>query len=255
MSKKHYDLNGKVALVTGAARGMGEAVAKKLAHKGALVYVTDINQSELDSVTQEIVKNGGLARGAFLDVTDYKQVSDLVNGIVREHGRIDILVNNAGILRRRPSISDIPEEEWDLVMDVNVKGVFNCSKAVLQKMKEQNYGKIVNISSTAGRSTSELGGAAYTASKAAVLGFSRHLAREAAPFNINVNAVCPGLIDTPMVGETTTPEELEKFISEIPMGRLGTSEEEANLVLFLVSDASSYINGATIDITGASLLI
>lgn len=255
MSKKGYNLSGKVAIVTGAARGMGEAVAKKLAHNGALVYVTDIDQIGMDRVTQDIANNGGLARGALLDVTDYEQVTELVKGIIEEYGRIDILVNNAGILRRRPSISDIPDEEWDLVMDVNVKGVFNCSKAVLPKMKEQMYGKIVNISSTAGRSTSELGGAAYTASKAAVLGFSRHLAREAAPFKINVNAVCPGLIDTPMVAENTTPEELRKFIEEIPMGRLGTPEEEANLVLFLVSDASSYINGATIDITGASLLI
>ena len=133
--------------------------------------------------------------------------------------------------------------------------VFNCSKAVLPYMKAQRSGKIVNISSSAGRSTSELGGPHYTASKAAVLGLSRHLAREAAPYNINVNAVCPGLIDTPMIRETTAPGELEKFIEAIPMGRLGKPEEEAALVLFLASEASSYINGATIDITGASLLI
>jgi NAD(P)-dependent dehydrogenase (short-subunit alcohol dehydrogenase family) len=122
-------------------------------------------------------------------------------------------------------------------------------------MKKQKSGKIVNISSTAGRSTSELGGAHYTASKAAVLGFTRHLAREAAPYNINVNAICPGLIDTPMIRETTTPEELLAWKKAIPMGRLGTPQEEADLVLFLVSEASAYINGATIDLTGASLLI
>jgi len=234
---------------------MGEAVAKKLADNGAFVYVTDINLGGIRRVAQEIIGNGGMASAVPLDVTDYKQVTKLIEEILKEDDKIDILVNNAGILRRRPSIADIPEEEWDLVMNVNVKGVFNCSKAVLPTMKERRYGKIVNISSTAGRSTSELGGAAYTASKAAVLGFSRHLAREAAAFNINVNAVCPGLIDTPMVRETTTPEELERFIRDIPMGRLGSPEEEANLVLFLVSDVSSYINGATIDITGASLLI
>ena len=234
---------------------MGEAVAKKLADNGAFVYVTDINLGGIKRVAQEILGNGGMASAVPLDVTDYKQVTKLIEEILKEDDKIDILVNNAGILRRRASIADIPEEEWDLVMNVNVKGVFNCSKAVLPTMKERRYGKIVNISSTAGRSTSELGGAAYTASKAAVLGFSRHLAREAAAFNINVNAVCPGLIDTPMVRETTTPEELEKFIRDIPMGRLGSPEEEANLVLFLVSDASSYINGATIDVTGASLLI
>lgn len=255
MSEDVYDLSGKIAIVTGAARGMGEAVAKKLADNGAFVYVTDINLGGIRRVAQEIIGNGGMASAVPLDVTDYKQVTKLIEEILKEDDKIDILVNNAGILRRRPSIADIPEEEWDLVMNVNVKGVFNCSKAVLPTMKERRYGKIVNISSTAGRSTSELGGAAYTASKAAVLGFSRHLAREAAAFNINVNAVCPGLIDTPMVRETTTPEELERFIRDIPMGRLGSPEEEANLVLFLVSDVSSYINGATIDITGASLLI
>jgi len=255
LSEDVYDLSGKIAIVTGAARGMGEAVAKKLADNGAFVYVTDINLGGIRRVAQEIIGNGGMASAVPLDVTDYKQVTKLIEEILKEDDKIDILVNNAGILRRRPSIADIPEEEWDLVMNVNVKGVFNCSKAVLPTMKERRYGKIVNISSTAGRSTSELGGAAYTASKAAVLGFSRHLAREAAAFNINVNAVCPGLIDTPMVRETTTPEELERFIRDIPMGRLGSPEEEANLVLFLVSDVSSYINGATIDITGASLLI
>jgi NAD(P)-dependent dehydrogenase (short-subunit alcohol dehydrogenase family) len=125
----------------------------------------------------------------------------------------------------------------------------------LKYMKEKNVGKIVNISSSAGRSTSELGGVHYTTSKAAVLGLTRHLAREAAPYNINVNSICPGLIDTPMIKETTTNEELEKWKNTIPMGRLGEPEGVAELVLFLVSEASSYINGATIDINGASLLI
>ena len=255
MSTVKYDFRGKVALVTGAARGMGEAVSKMLAESGAYVFVTDVNFEGVRRVAEEIKRGGWKAEAVQLDVTDYKAVSSLVERIVRDHGRIDILVNNAGILRRRASVEEIPDEEWDLVMAVNVKGVFNCSKAVLPYMKAQRSGKIVNISSSAGRSTSELGGPHYTASKAAVLGLSRHLAREAAPYNINVNAVCPGLIDTPMIRETTAPGELEKFIEEIPMGRLGRPEEEAALVLFLASEASSYINGATIDITGASLLI
>lgn len=255
LSLERYDLNGKVALVTGAARGMGEAVSKTLAENSAFVFVSDVDVEAIKRVAEEIRSKGWRAEAVWLDVTDHKAVLSLVEKIICDHGRIDILVNNAGILRRRASVEEIPEEEWDLVMAVNVKGVFNCSKAVLPYMKAQKSGKIVNISSSAGRSTSELGGAHYTASKAAVLGLSRHLAREAAPYNINVNAVCPALIDTPMVRETTTPEELEKFIKAIPMGRLGKSEEEAALVLFLVSEAASYINGATIDITGASLLI
>lgn len=255
MSLAKYDLTGKVALVTGAARGMGEAVSKILAENGAFVFVSDVEVEGARRVAEEIRDKNWKAEAVRLDVTDYKAVSSLVERIVRDYGRIDILVNNAGILRRRDSVEEIPDEEWDLVMAVNVKGVFTCSKAVLPYMKAMRSGKIVNISSTAGRSTSELGGAHYTASKAAVLGLSRHLARETAPYNINVNAICPGLIGTPMVKEATTPEELEKFIEAIPMGRLGKPEEEADLVLFLVSEASSYINGATIDITGASLLI
>jgi NAD(P)-dependent dehydrogenase (short-subunit alcohol dehydrogenase family) len=223
-----YGLQGKIAIVTGAASGMGEATAKR---------------------------SKGKAIGYKIDVTDYSQIETMMKEIISTHGRIDILVNNAGILRRRTSIEEIEDAEWDLVMKINVKGAFNCCKAVLRYMKRQRSGKIVNISSSAGRSTSELGGAHYTVSKAAVLGLTRHLAREATPYNINVNSICPGLIDTPMVRQMTTTEELERHLKGIPMGRLGKPEEEAELVLFLVSDVSSYINGATIDLNGASLLI
>lgn len=256
MKDSKYNLEGKVAIVTGAARGIGEAVARALAASGAiLVLNTAHSVQRLKRVTQEIVNQNQQAMAFQADVSDYQQVAEMVDTILRKYGKIDILVNSAGILRRRRSIKEIDDKEWDLVMDVNAKGVFNCSKAVIKTMKKQRSGKIVNISSSAGRSTSELGGAHYTASKAAVLGFTRHLARELAPFNINVNAVCPGLIDTPMVRGSTSPEEIEAQVKAIPMGRLGTPEEVADLVLFLVSDASSYINGATIDIGGASLLI
>ena len=247
-----YGLQGKIAIVTGAASGMGEATAKRLSQYGATVLVNDVNSTE--RIVEEIKRSSGKAIGYEADVADYRQVETMVKDTVSAHGRIDVLVNNAGILRRRKSIEDIEDAEWDLVMKINVKGVFNCCKAVLGYMKEQRGGKIVNVSSSAGRSTSELGGAHYTASKAAVLGLTRHLAKEAAPYNINVNSICPGLIDTPMVRQMTR-EELERHLEEIPMGRLGKPEEEAELVLFLVSDASSYINGATIDLNGASLLI
>jgi NAD(P)-dependent dehydrogenase (short-subunit alcohol dehydrogenase family) len=253
--RSKYDLKGKVAIVTGAARGIGEAVAKALAASGAIVVVNDININEAKRVTQEIIDRGQQALAFQADVSNYKQVEEMVDVILQKYGRIDILVNNAAILRRRRSIEEIDDKEWDLVMTVNAKSVFNCSKAIIKAMKKQRNGKIVNISSSAGRSVSELGGAHYTASKAAVLGFTRHLAREVAPFGINVNAVCPGLIDTPMVKENTAPQEMVALIKAIPMARLGTPEEVADLVLFLVSEASSYINGATIDIGGASLLI
>lgn len=251
------NLKDKVAIVTGTARGMGRAVAWMLAANGTIVVLNDVKQNikKIEELQREIENLNGQAFAFAADVSDYQQISQMINAVLQKYGRIDILVNNAGILRRRTSVEEISEKEWDLVMAVNVKGVFNCSKAVMKTMKDQRYGKIVNISSSAGRSTSELGGPHYTASKAAVLGLSRHLAREAAPFGINVNAVCPGLIDTSMVRETTSPEELERWRKTVPMGRLGTPEEVAKLVLFLVSDNSSYINGATIDIGGASLLI
>jgi len=253
LSNITYDFGGHVALVTGAARGMGAAVAKMLAEAGACVFVSDIHGEGVRRVVEEIGVRGGRAVAVELDVREYAAVANVVARILRDEGQLDILVNNAGILRRRASVAEISDEEWDLVMAVNAKGVFNCSKAVLPSMKTRRRGKIVNISSTAGRSTSELGGAHYTASKAAVLGLTRHFAREAAPYNMN--AVCPALIDTPMIRETTTPPELARFIEAIPMGRLGQPEEEARLVLFLASSAASYINGATIDLTGASLLI
>lgn len=247
-----YDLEGKIAIVTGAANGMGEATAKKLSAHGATIIANDVNS--IERVVQEIKRSKGKIIDHKADVSDYSQVEKMVKKTVSNFGKVDILVNNAGILRRN-SIEHIDDAEWDLIMNVNVKGVFNCCKAVLPYMKMQKQGKIVNVSSSAGRSASELGGAHYTASKAAVLGFTRHLAREAAPYNINVNSICPGLIDTPMVRETTSEEEIKKWIKSIPMRRLGSANEEAELVLFLVSEASSYINGATIDLNGASLLI
>ena len=256
MSRSKYDLKGKVAIVTGAAGGIGEAIVRTLAASGAIVVLNDAyNIQSLENVARELVNENYEAMTFQADVSDYQQVTKMVDTVLQKHGRIDILVNNAGILRRRGSIEEIEDEEWDLMMEVNAKGAFNCSKAVIKTMKKQRSGKIVNISSSAGRSTSELGGAHYTASKAAVLGFTRHVAREAAPFGINVNAVCPGLIDTPMVRKNTSPEEMVALIKAIPMARLGTPEEVADLILFLVSEASSYINGATIDIGGASLLI
>ncbi len=255
MRVSKYDLSGEIAIVTGAGRGMGEATAKKLSDHGATVIVNDVIDRLIENVVEDIKRFKGTAIGYKADVGDILQVEMMAKEVVSKYGRIDILVNNAGILRRSGSIEEIGDGEWDLVMRINVKGVFNCCKAVLKYMKSQKNGKIVNVSSSAGRSTSELGGAHYTASKAAVLGLTRHLAREAAPYGISVNSICPGLIDTPMIREMASKEELDEWRENIPMKRLGEPEEEADLVLFLVSDNSSYINGATIDLNGASLLI
>ena len=247
---------GKVAIVTGAGRGMGRATALTLAAEGAKVVVNDIAASTAEQVAQEISQDGGLSLVWIADITDLEQVRAMVQAAVDRFGTVDILVNNAGILGTpgKP-LEELDDAEWDQVMAVNVKGAFNCTKTVLPIMKTQRSGKIVNVSSSAGRSTSTFGGAHYSTSKAAVLGLTRHTAREAAPYNINVNAVAPGSIDTEMVRENASPERIEEESRGIPLGRFGTAQDEANLVAYLCSEEASYIAGATVDINGADLLL
>ena len=246
---------GKVALVTGAGRGMGRTCALTLAARGAGLMVNDINQSAAESVAGEINAAGGRAMASSADVTREQEVQALVQTIVEHLGRIDILVNNAGILYATEPLETIPLDEWERIMSVNVRGVFLCTKYVLPLMKAQRSGKIVNVSSSAGRASSTFGGAHYTTSKAAVLGLTRHTAREAAPYNINVNAVAPGSMDTEMVRENASREKIAREKAGIPLGRFGVPQDEANLVAFLVSDESTYITGATIDINGGDLMI
>ncbi|MEP7198548.1 MAG: SDR family NAD(P)-dependent oxidoreductase [Chloroflexota bacterium] len=245
----------KVAIVTGAGRGMGRAIALKLASEGAAVVVNDVSRAGADKVAAEIVTAGGRALAFVADVSNEAQVNAMVAATVEQFGTVDMLVNNAGILGNTSPIEKIAGDEWDRLMAINVKGAFNCTKAVLPIMQAKRYGKIVNVSSSAGRSTSTFGGAHYTTSKAAILGLTRHTAREAAPYNINVNATAPGSMDTEMVRERATPEHIERERQTIPLRRLGTADDEANLVAFLCSDESSYIAGATIDINGADLLL
>ena len=230
------------------------AIALAFAREGAQVVVNDIDEEKLKGIAERIAKDGGEILSFKADVSSASEVEAMVKAVIDRFKTIDILVNNAGILRST-RVEEIPEEEWELVMDVNLKGVFLCSKAVLPIMKEKKYGRIVNISSSAGRSASELGGAHYTASKAGVLGFTRHLAREMAPYGITANAVCPGLIVSSMIEKKEVADRLEYFRKQIPLGRLGKPEEEADLVLFLASDEASYITGATVDINGGSLMM
>jgi 3-oxoacyl-[acyl-carrier protein] reductase len=253
MKASRFD--GKVAIVTGAGRGMGRATAVTLAGEGAAVVVNDLHAHWAQAVVQEIQSGSGLALAFVADVADEDQVQAMVDATIEHFGTVDILVNNAGLLRATTPLELIPLDEWQLMMAVNVTGVFLCTRAVLPIMKAKHSGKIVNVSSSAGRTTSTFGGAHYTTSKAAVLGLTRHTAREAAPYNINVNAVAPGSMDTEMVREMATPEHMAQEEKKIPLRRLGTAQDEADLVAFLCSEESSYITGATIDINGGDLMI
>ena len=253
MEHTEKKLSNQVAIVTGAGQGMGAATAKRLATEGAAIIVSDINESKARRIADEINACGHRAMPVKTDVTKEVDVTSVVERAVDNYGSVSILVNNAGILYPT-RINYVTKAEWDEVIDVNLNGTFLCSMAALPIMKEKGYGRIVNMSSSAGRSVSTLGGVHYTAAKAAVLGFTRAMAKEVAPFGITVNAVCPGLIDTEMVRAECTPERIQGYEASFPISRLGTPEEVAQLVLFLVTD-SQYITGASIDINGGDLMM
>jgi NAD(P)-dependent dehydrogenase (short-subunit alcohol dehydrogenase family) len=248
------EFSGKIAIVTGAARGMGYAVAKRLAAGGASVVINDINAEAAARAASDLYALGHAALAVAGDVTSGQDVGRLVARAVEHYGEVHILINNAGILRPTPVI-DIQEDEWDLVVNVNLKGTYLCSRAVLPGMQKTGWGRIVNFSSTAGKNISTVGGAHYTAAKAGILGFTRHLAKEVAGYGITVNAVCPGLIDTEMVRSTISAERAQAYADSFPIKRLGEPFEVAELVAFLASDRAAYITGASLDINGGDLMI
>lgn len=248
------DLTGRVAIVTGAGQGMGKAVAQALAARGARIVVNDRDPITATATAEELAAGGAEAMAIAADVVDAAAVREMVAQTDARWGGVQILVNNAGILRPTKVI-DIPEAEWDQVIAVNLKGTFLCSQAVLPAMQAAGWGRIVNFSSTAGKNISTVGGAHYTAAKAGILGFTRHLAKEVAGDGITVNAVCPGLIDTEMVRATIDDDRCAAYARSFPISRLGRPEEVAELVAFLVSDRAAYITGASLDINGGDLMI
>ena len=245
---------GKVAIVTGAGRGMGRAVAERLASDGARLVVNDLDGASAELVAGALRESGAEALAVPADVTSAADVTRMVDEASDRFGAIHILINNAGVLRPTPVI-DIEEAEWDMVVNGNLKSTYLCSRAVLPAMRSQSWGRIFNFSSTAGKNVSTMGGAHYTASKAAILGFTRHLAKEEASYGITVNAVCPGLIDTEMVRSTISPERTVAYAKSFPIARLGEPSEVADLVAFLASDNAAYITGASLDINGGDLMI
>src|SRR4030095_11381935 len=244
-------LTGKVSIITGAAQGIGRATAIKFAKEGAKVAVCDINLVMIDETVKLIRDAGGEAAGFRVDVTDKESIAKMVEGVMAKWGRVDTLVNNAGIVQDA-QFKKMSEDQFDRVIDVNLKGVYNCTKAVVDIMLTQNSGCILNASSIVGI-YGNFGQTNYAATKFGVIGMVKTWARELGRKGIRANAICPGFIETPIL--STIPDKVIKSIEEkVPMGRLGRPEEIANTYAWLASDEASYINGAVIEGSGGSTL-
>jgi NAD(P)-dependent dehydrogenase (short-subunit alcohol dehydrogenase family) len=250
-----YDFNGKCAIITGAASGIGKATAYLLAESGADMVIVDRDPEGLDAVNNEladITKDKPLA--ILADVSREEDVSRMVEDTLDRFSKIDFLVTSAGILYRTPFV-DISPAEWDELMNTNVRGLFLCNQFVVREMLKQGQGVIANIASLAGRSVSLIGGAHYCTSKHAVVGMTRHMARELSPQGIRVNAFCPGATNTPMIHGNMPPEEVEGLKQRIVLGRLADPEEQALVITFMLSDGASYLNGACLDSNGGSVML
>ena len=244
---------GKISIVTGGGAGIGEAIALALAREGAHVAVWDLDGNRAERVSSTIQKLGHKSIAIQMSVANAQEVNASVQRVLREFERIDILVNNAGICQVVLSIEEIREEDWDRVLAVNLKGVFLCSRAVMGIMKKQKAGKIINLGSLAGKVGGIAVGAHYAASKAAVMCFTKSLAKELGPYGVHVNALAPGVIETDMT-RMITGGDWRGFLSTIPLGRIGVVDEVAKVALFLASDEASYLTGEIIDVNGGQLM-
>ena len=250
-----FDFNGKVALITGASSGIGRATAEAMAAGGARVALNfHRNEAGAEAARSKIEDAGGKAIAIQADVARASEVQSLVDRTVSELGPVDILVNNAGSLIERLRILDLTEERWDEVIDLNLKSAFLCCRAVAASMMERKTGAIVNVSSIAGRTGGALGSIHYSTAKGGLITFTKGLAKELAPFGIRVNAVSPGVIDTKYHETFSTPEVMKAFVAGIPLGRVGTPEEVAQVICFLASDAAAYLAGETIEINGGMFM-
>ncbi len=244
-------LKDKVAIITGSARGIGRATALKFAAEGAKVVVCDLDRKAVDEVVAEIAAEGGQAIGFTVNVTDKASIAAMVKGVMDKYGRIDVLVNNAGIVDDA-MFRKMTDEQFERVIDVNLKGTYNCARAVVDIMIAQNAGVILNASSVVGI-YGNFGQTNYAASKFGVIGMAKTWARELGRKGIRANAVCPGFVETTIL--KSIPEKvMQAMIDRVPLGRLARPEEIANTYAFLASDEASYINGAVIEVSGGATI-
>lgn len=240
-------LDGKVALVTGASRGIGQAILAELARHGATVAGTSTSQEGADAIQRRIAEVGGKGAGTVLDVNDARQCEAALSALQKQFGDIAILVNNAGVTRDNLLVR-MKDEEWDAIMDTDLKSVYRLSKLVLRAMMKARYGRIINITSVVG-ATGNAGQTNYAAAKAGIIGFSKSLAREVGSRNITVNCIAPGFIDTDMT-RALSESQRDALIGQIPLGRLGRPEDVAAAVAFLASPGGDYMTGCTLHING-----
>ncbi len=245
-------VQGRVALVTGAAQGIGRTIALTLAGDGATVAVVDILEDKLAGVVDQIKAAGGQAAAFKMNVTDEDNIKQVLKQVVEQFGRLEILVNNAGVTRDQLMMR-MKRADWDLVIGINLTGVFLCTQAAVPTMLKQRWGRIVNISSINGQ-MGQAGQANYSASKAGVIGLTKATAREVAPRGITANAVAPGYIETPMT-EVLSAELKETMLKMVPLGRIGTPQDVANAVRFLASEEAGYITGQVLGVNGGMLMV
>ncbi|SDX63863.1 SDR family NAD(P)-dependent oxidoreductase [Halobellus clavatus] len=246
------DMDGETAIVTGAAQGIGRGIASRLGEAGANVVLADIQSDEVATAADELAADGATTEAVTCDVTDPDDVEAMVAATEESFGSVEILVNNAGGAGGQ-ALQDLERDAWEDAIDLNLTGTYNCTQAVMPGMRERGEGRIVNISSMAGRNVSVNGGIHYTAAKWGVIGFTKHAARDLAP-DVRVNAVCPGGTLTPMLEEDIDEAWHEEYTSRIPLGRLGHVEDQANGVLFLASELSAYMTGTVLEIDGGGQL-
>jgi 3-oxoacyl-[acyl-carrier protein] reductase len=250
-------LQGKVAIVTGGAGGIGEATVRSLAEEGAKVVISDINWDGAKKFEQSLSQKGFEALAVKTDIADIQQVKELTEKTLSTFNRIDILVNNAGISPKHQgkklNLWEMNVEEWERVIDVDLNGYFLCCHEIVPHMIPNQWGRIVNVSSLAGRAGGQIAAGHYTAAKAGILGLTKSLAGEVGKYGITVNAVAPGRIDTPIIHDV--PAQVNAALAlQTPVGRLGTPQDVAGAIMFLVSNAASFITGATIDVNGGRIM-